>query len=66
VPIEDEFNVEEILTQSLNNDPLWQKEIPVDTWVAVHTLPNTYTVNERNYIGLNILGVQILLLPKSV
>jgi hypothetical protein len=72
-PVEDEFSVQEILTQSFNNDPIWQDEIPVDSWVAVHALPNAFTTApnsfssvERKWIGLSVIGVQILLLPKEV
>jgi hypothetical protein len=62
---EDEFSVQEILTQSLNNDPRWTEEIPVDSWVAVHTLPNAYSTSKMSRaIGLNIVGVQILVKPK--
>ena len=66
-PLQDEFSVNEILAQTLDNDPKWTKEIPEGSFVAIHTLPNAYTTRNGTYrnIGLNVIGVQILVIPRA-
>ncbi|KAI0026480.1 hypothetical protein K488DRAFT_75311, partial [Vararia minispora EC-137] len=59
------FNVQDILTQYSNEDPGWEGEIPTDSYVAVHTLPNAYSDQAGDYIRFNIIGIQILLTPSD-
>ena len=65
-PKTDIFNVKDILTQTPRSDPVVNKEIPGESLVAIHTLINSYkTENNKEHIGFNILGVQVLLTPTT-
>ena len=64
-PPEAEFDIQELLTQSVNNDLRWAGEIPSHSIVAVHMLPNAYASAGSDRIGFNIIGVQLLVSPRQ-
>ena len=67
-PLKKDFSVQDILTQLSDSDNLvTDKEIPENSLVAVHVLPNAYTSNQSSLscIGLNVIGVQVLVTPKA-
>ena len=61
----DAFDPQSVLTQSDSCGTLCtDKEIPSGSLVAIHTLPNPYNMGGLgDYIGFNILGIQVLLTP---
>ncbi|VDC01716.1 unnamed protein product [Peniophora sp. CBMAI 1063] len=61
----DTVDPEEVLTQRGRVDPLWNKEIPVGAFVAVHSTVNLYYHQKQKTkaVSFNLSAIQILALP---
>lgn len=62
------FKADDTLTQRARVDPSWNREIPVGSFVAVHSTVTIYT-NQRTKIkslSFNLAAVQILARPNDV
>ncbi|KZV58970.1 hypothetical protein PENSPDRAFT_695580 [Peniophora sp. CONT] len=61
------FNPHEILTQRANVDPLWNREIPADSFVVVHGSATTFFSqrSKTKNISFNLSAVQLLALPSQ-
>lgn len=62
------FQAEDILTQRARVDPSWNREIPIGSFVAVHSTVTIY-VNQKaklKSLSFNLAAVQILARPDEV
>lgn len=48
---------------ALEDCPLWQKEIPIGSFIAVNFLPNLFNLQNGKCIGFNLLSATLLVLP---
>ncbi|VDB96862.1 unnamed protein product [Peniophora sp. CBMAI 1063] len=62
------LTAKEVLTQTRKPDTRWNREIPQGSLVAVHSTVSLYTSNKgakAKYISFNLLGAQIIAMPKD-
>ena len=59
------FAAGDILTQTGRVDPLWNKEVPTGSFVAIHSTVTTYFHQKQKSkaISFNLSAVQLLALP---